>query len=69
MTYVASRISLDNNDSFYMPLTPKPKYLIVTNGNDVVKIQGQGRKCPSFQLCCSHTNIYEVSKTWVDTLY
>lgn len=68
MAYVASWISLDNNDSLYMPLTQEAKHLIVTNGNNVVKIQGHGGKCLTSQLCCSYTNIYEVSTTWVETL-
>lgn len=69
VTCVASWISLDNSDSLYRPLTSKPKYLIDTHDNNADKIQGKGRKCPSFQLGCSHTGIYVVSKTWVDTLY
>lgn len=60
MAYVASWISLDN-DSLYMSLTPETKQLTVTNGNNGVKIQGHRGKCPTSQLSCSYTNIYEVS--------
>lgn len=66
MTYAISWISLDNNDNLSRPLTPK--YLTDINDNNMVKIQGQGRKLPSFQQGCRLTSIYEVNKTWVDTL-
>lgn len=68
MAYVRSWISLDNNYSVYMSLTPETKYLNVINGYNVVKIQGHGGKCPASHLCCRYINIYEVSTVWVETL-